>query len=307
MVCLPGIFVLGEERHEFSEPHMGTVWRVVVYADEGMAEDAAEAVFARVEELNGVMSDYEPTSEVRGLGTGGTKVSRDLGMVLVEARRLAEESEGAFDVTVGALTKLWRRAIRKAELPEAGALSAALEASGYEGLEIEGDIVRLAKPGMRVDLGGIGKGYALDAAMKVVREEFGIERALIDAGGDVLVSGGEWTVRVVGNGEPFDLRVSATAVATSGDLYQGAEIAGKRYSHIIDPRDGMALNDGAAATVVAPRGTEADALASALCVLDEPAGRALLAKQKRAAARVTRRLPSGEFATWESPGFPAEN
>ncbi|CAN5330898.1 hypothetical protein BH23VER1_BH23VER1_06230 [soil metagenome] len=298
------------ERFEYSAPHMGTLWRVVIYAeDAGRAEDAAAAAFARVAELDGVMSDYQAGSEVRGLGAAPVVVSPDLLAVLIEAKRFGEDSGGAFDVTAGALTKLWRRAIRRAELPEEGALQAAREATGIGGLVIsEAErVVRLAKPGMRVDLGGIGKCFALDAAMAVLRDGNGVGRALVDAGGDVLAGDGEWTIRVEGNGAPFVVRASRMAVATSGDLHQGAAIGGRRYSHIIDPRTGIALDDGAAATVVAPEATAADALASALCVVGEEDGRALLRKHKRAAARVTRRLPSGDLAVWESEGFPAED
>ncbi len=278
---------------------MGTLWRIVIHTGEaGRARSAADAAFARIDALNKVMSDYDSDSQVRRLGTQWTPAGDDLLRVLVASREFGVQSGGAFDITAGPLTKLWRRALRRQRRPGADALADAMAVTGLENLMIDepGKRVRFAVPGMRVDLGGIGKGFALDEAMKVLRENHGIHRALIDAGGDVIAGdpppGREgWMIEVRGNGS-FRLRVRNLAVATSGDLHQFALIDGKRVSHLVDPRTGDALADGAAATVVARSATTADAMASALCVMNDNAGRILAGKLLAAgeitAARVSR-------------------
>ena len=301
-----------EKRFAYEMPLMGTMWRVVLYApgdQEAKAKAAAEAAFRRVSALNLVMSDYRPDSEVRQLGVDPEKVSDDLCDVLTKSFRLSEESDGAFDVTTGALTRIWRRAFRRVEVPSASVLQEALRHTGWKGVKIDRSRkwVSLASEQMRIDLGGIGKGFALDEAMEVLRKDHGFARAFIDAGGDVLAGDpppgeGAWTVAVRGNGQEFFLAVENEAVATSGDLHQGKTIDGVRYSHLIDPRDGNALRNGAAATVVARDAWLADGLASAACIL-VPSEIEHLIEKKKAAARVTRRLLSGDIRIQDVGGL----
>jgi thiamine biosynthesis lipoprotein len=304
-----------QERFAFEQPHMATLWRVTLYAaSEAEARAAAEAAFARVAELEKVMSDYDPSSEVRQLGTDWGPVSGDLLAVLEASQQIGAASGGAFDVTLGALSRLWKRAIRRGEMPGDEALAAARATAGPGMLQLDpaGRRARVGDAGTRIDLGGIGKGFALDEALEVLREGYGIKRVLIDAGGDVVagdpppgVAG--WSVEVRGNGPPWKVSVANLAVATSGDLYQHAVVGDVRVSHLIDPRTGQALADGAAATVVCASATEADALASALCVLGEREGRAL-AEEFGAEARATRggtgEVPATPSA-WESAGLAA--
>src|SRR5260221_8844696 len=138
------------------------------------------------------MSDYEPDSEVASLSrTAGegkaVKVSRELWTVLSRAQKLAAESGGAFDVTVGPYVILWRQARREHKLPDAAKLEAARAAVGYEKLKLDPKrhMAQLLAPGMRLDLGGIAKGYALDEAMKVLRSH-NVRSALVSGGGDLL-------------------------------------------------------------------------------------------------------------------------
>lgn len=275
-------------RFEFREPHMGTTFRIVLYAsDEATAAKAAKAAFARVAELNKIMSDYLPDSELMRLckksGDESVAVSEDLFRILNEAEKVAVQTDGAFDVTVGPLVRLWRRARRTRTLPRPDELKRALACVDYRKVRLSanGRTVRLLLMGMLLDLGGIAKGYAADAALAVLRRH-GITRALVAAGGDIAVGAAPpgttgWEVGIAPLKEPgaaptHRLLLTNAAVSTSGDLYQAVEIAGKRYSHIVDPKTGLGLVGRRSVTVIAPNATTTDALATALCVMDRTRG-----------------------------------
>lgn len=279
-------------RYEISEPHMGVTFRIVLYAaDETTANKAAQAAFARVEELNGLLSDYDPKSELSKLSdTAGSNqavpVSEELWFVLNKGQEVSRLSEGAFDVTVGSAVKLWRRARRAQQLPDEKLLAAAVETIGYQNLKFNSTdhSVTIAKANTRLDLGGIAKGYAADEAIRVLKEQ-GVNRALVAASGDVVLGDAPpnahaWRVAiaplVVGSPIERYLMLANAAVSTSGDAFQFVEIDGRRYSHILDPRTGLGLTDRVSVTVVAPSGVESDSLASAVCVLGSEKGLKLI-------------------------------
>ncbi len=311
------------ERHEYEDAAMGTQFRIVLYADSREAADAAaQAAFARVHELDARLSDYREESELSRLSAAGGDgelhpVSEDLWRVLTLAQEVAQQSQGAFDATAGPVVALWRRARRQAELPDEARLAKALEATGWRHVRLEerARAVELLRPGMKLDFGGIAKGYALDAALDVLAEHE-IERALVDGGGDVAVRRappGErgWRVEIRPLGDErasVALVLENAAVATSGDAFQALVIGGTRYSHIVDPRTGRALATRTSASVVARDGALADALATATCVLGPDEG--LAACERRGAhARVT--LERGDSTaelrreTRETQGFRA--
>jgi thiamine biosynthesis lipoprotein len=290
------------ELYRFEAPAMGTLFRCSVFApDEGQAREAWEAAIARVLELERVASDYDAGSELRRLCERPvgewTVVSVDLMRLLRRSKEICELTGGAFDPTVGPYVRLWRRARRSGALPEAERIESVASSVGMELVELGEGRVRLLAEGMRLDLGGIAKGDALDEAMRVMRDR-GLGRALLDGGGDVLVgapppdcSGWVIAVRPLGaEGPAWAVSVHDRAVATSGDASQSVEVDGERYSHIIDPRTGLALSGARAATVIAPSGATADALASALCVMGKD-GVALLSLLPRTEACVW----GGEF------------
>ncbi|MEJ2204894.1 MAG: FAD:protein FMN transferase [Gemmatimonadota bacterium] len=286
---------------------MGSPFRLVVYAvDEASAREGAEAAFHEVARLDSLFSDYRTDSEIAFLaarsGDGAAlPVSQDLWGLLRTARRWSELTDGAFDVTVGPLTRLWRWSARRGELPPSGRLRSALGAVGFRNLSFDSarQAVRLERPAMALDLGGIAKGYAADVALGTLRRR-GLEIALVDAGGDVVAGDappGEsgWRI-VIPGGQHVLLRHAA--LATSGDRYRYVEIDGVRYSHIVDPRTGLGVPDAPTVTVMAPDGTTADVLASALTVLAPAAGRALVREVPGASARVR------GADTWTSETFP---
>ncbi|MDH3592373.1 MAG: FAD:protein FMN transferase [Planctomycetota bacterium] len=234
---------------------MGTRARVVLYAnDVALARRAADAALDRIAALEAVMSDYRDDSELMRLcAAGGGVVSDDLRRVLVAARDVSAQSDGAFDVTIGPIVKLWRKRVMPTP--------ADLAKVGWRKVRIEGTRVRL-EPGMQLDLGGIGKGFAADEALQAMRAH-GVQRALVDIGGDLAVGKGPWRVRVAG-----ELRaLENCGVAASGDTERFIEIDGVRYSHLVDPRTGIGLTHRMRVTVIAPTGTEADAWASAASVM----------------------------------------
>jgi FAD:protein FMN transferase len=270
-------------RYEFSKPQMGAPFRIVLYArDKQQAEAAANAAFRRVEQLNQILSDYDTDSELNQLsrtaGSGkAVPVSRDLWNVLEASQRLANLSDGAFDVTVGPYVNLWRKARREQKFPDTNRLAEARQAVGYDKLRLSNRTARLLVPDMKLDLGGIAKGYAVDEAMKVLKQD-GIRHALVAAAGDIAVSKAPpdkpgWQIEI--GSPPKIVSLANTAVSTSGDLFQNVELSGIRYSHIVDPRTGIGLTNRLMVTVIARDSSTADALATAISVLGPEKGRSL--------------------------------
>ena len=302
-------------RFEFTQVEMAVAMRIVVYApDQAKAKQATDAAFGRLHELNGIMTDYDPQSEVmrlcaRSKPGNPVAVSDDLWRVLSRAQRVAELSDGAFDITVGPVVRLWRRARRQHELPSPQRLAEARKLVGYRLVRLisDGHKVELLKPGMLLDLGGIAKGDACDQALAVLEKQ-GLHRALVEAGGDVVLGDpppgkAGWIVGVCSpttESPPTRyLSLARVAVDTSGDAFQYVEIGGQRYSHIVDPRTGMGLTDGSKVTVVAPNGLAGDPLTKVIVVLGPQRGLKLIEETPGAAAWLLR-APQGKVETFES-------
>jgi thiamine biosynthesis lipoprotein len=308
------------QRFSRTERHMGADFTIKLYAaDDETGEQALKTAFAVVAEYDKLMSDYNAESELSQLSQKSPtrspqKVSRPIFDVLSRASDISDKTDGAFDVTVGPLTKLWRRAKRQKELPEADELKTSLAAVGWKKVQLDKDqqTVALVKPGMRLDLGGIAPGYAADQVLALLRER-GIKSALADASGDVALGDpppGEagWKVGLAslkadGPPERF-VTLANCAIATSGDAFRGVEIGGVRYSHIVDPKTGVGLKHRSSVTVLAHDCTTADALATAVSVLGPEKGLGALAKFKDAQARIVWQDEQGEVHSMESDGFP---
>lgn len=276
-------------RHEFTQVRMGVPVTLTVYApSEEVANTAASAAYARLRDLNLMLSDYDPESELmklcRNSGPGKpVAVSRELFDVLLRARSVSERSNGAFDVTVGPLVQLWRRCRRTKQLPSEDELKAARSKVGYQYIVLDEKqrTVELRLTGMRLDLGGIAKGYAGDETLKLLKSH-GLNHALVAVSGD-LVAGdpppGErgWRIGVgpLENAEAPPktfLRIANQAVSTAGDAFQFVEIGGTRYSHLLDPKTGYGLTLRSSVTVVASDGITSDSLDSAACILGGRSG-----------------------------------
>ena len=293
------------ERRQYVQVLMGVQVRVVLYTtDENSAKTAAKAAFERVAELEDIMSDYQRDSELmrlcRRAGTGPVKVSDELFEVLDYARRVSEASNGAFDITIGPLVQLWRDSRKSKKLPDPAALDEARSRVGWRLIRLDrtARTAELIVPGMRLDLGGIGKGYAGDEALRILREH-GVGSAMFEAGGDIVVSAAPpgtdgWEIETE---DGRKLTLADAAVSTSGHTEQFVEIDGVRYSHIVDPRTGLGLTDQYAATVTARRGITTDALATAATLLGPEQSRPLV---KRFSARAWVRILDGETTSRQS-------
>ena len=300
----------GLKRFEFSEPHMGTTFRLIVYMhDEGEAKQASRAAFARVSELDNRLSDYKSTSELMQLcqkaGGPPTPVSEDLFRVLDYAQTVAKLSDGAFDVSVGPLTRLWRLARRTHQMPDADKLAKARDLVGYRNIKLDPakHTVQLLKPGMQLDLGGIAKGYTGDAVLETLAKRK-ITNVLLAAGGDITVGDPPpgtkgWRIGIIPLENPEKtpsrfLILANQAVSTSGDAEQFVEIDGKRYSHIVDPRTGLGLVGRMSVTVIAPHGIQSDSLTKTVAVLGPEKGLPIIDGVPGAAALLVRKTEKGQ-------------
>jgi len=306
---------------------MGVPWTITVHAESAaVGSTAIAAGFAEVSRLEGILSDYDPQSELSRLSAQApnldpTPVSNDLWRVLVRAVEIRDATGGAFDPTVGPLTTLWRQARRSGRMPLPGKLAAAREAVGRETLRLVPDsrAVVLTRPAMRLDLGGIGMGYAVDRAVAVL-ERYGITAAMVDASGDIAVTApppgtAGWRIVVAPlrpagtTPSPHDtgehLLLTHAAVTTSGDAFQAVEIDGRRYSHIVDPRTGVGVAGPAAVTVVAPDCTTADALATAASVLGPEQAASVITATPGCAARFVV-MADGHMEHSQTPRWPSQ-
>ncbi len=305
-------------RFEFEETHMASPFHLVLYSmDEATARRASRAAFDRIAALNTVLSDYDPESELSRLSqaAGGppVRVSADLFDVLARSRKMSERSGGAFDVTISPVGRLWRRARRDGKLPDPARIAEARQLVGFEKMVLnpKARTVRLIKPGMKLDVGGIAKGFAAQAALDVLKRA-GIHRALVGGAGDIVVGdpppdADGWKIAIapldpkVGHSPPT-LLVKNAAVSTAGDGERFVIIDGHRYSHIINPATGLGHEDRAAVTVVAPDGGTADALETTAYLLGPDRGLKLVDETPGAAAVFYRLTPQG-IQTFESSRF----
>jgi len=287
------------ERFTAEKSLMGTVARIALYApDADRAVKAFRAAFDLLDALDARLSDYRPASELmrlsRRAGEGPAPVSPELFEVLRLAREIAAETGGAFDPTLGPLTRLWRRARREGRLPDPDTLERARRLCGWRKLELDpaSRTVSLATPGMQLDLGGVAKGYAADKALELLRST-GLPQTLVVIGGEMAIGApppgrSGWRIAVgpdetAGRGRRI-LRLSNCGVSTSGDREQHLDLHGKRYSHVLERASGQALTGAPTVTVVAPTAALADALATAFHVLGLARARPILNSRREVLA-----------------------
>jgi thiamine biosynthesis lipoprotein len=270
---------------------MGTVIEITLMVDDGeQANKAALQAFQEVKRIEQLMSPKIESGDVfrinQSSGKEWVKVSKETLEVIKKAREISELTEGGFDITVGPLTELWRKAREKKIPPSAEEVKEKLGLVNFKNIEVDkGGKVFLKKKGMAIDLGGIAKGYAVDRAFDVLRS-LGHKNLIVNAGGDLRVGGRKnnepWSIGIQNPRESkkilAKISVSNMAVATSGDYEKFFIYQGKRYHHIFNPKDGYPTEECQSVTIVCKNTMTADALATAVFVLGPEKGYALCQK-----------------------------
>jgi len=290
---------------------MGTVLEISLVArSEPEGRALLEALYAEAAALEAVLSSYDPESALSKLnaGAGGdfARVPPALARILRESLELGARTAGAFDVTVGPLVALWKEAARSGRLPGGAELAAARARVDGRRLELRGDEVRLA-PGTVLELGGIGKGFALDRLAETLARA-GVRDALLSFGESSVVALGappgaeRWRLLVRGPGGGYAgvIALRDQTLSVSSSFGAGDEIAGLRAGHILDPRSGRPVTQERVAVVVAPTATDGEAWSTALVVLGAEPGLALA----EAAPGVEALLLAAGEPPRETAGFP---
>ena len=271
---------------------MGTFANITAVAeDDETIKAGIEAAFDKLVEVDEMMSDYKDDSELSAVNRDAfakpVKVSDELFAVLKASVDYSRKTQGAFDITVGPVVELWRRAGKDGTKPGEKELAEAKARVGYEKLILDekNKTVSFAVEGMKLDLGGIAKGYAIDLAIEEMKKAHAAG-GLVDVGGDIRCFGASpkfnniWRV---GLEDPsgasrylFVLKLSDTGIATSGDYRRFVMVDDKRYSHIIDPATTANVGELTSVTVIAATAMDADALATAVSVMGRAKGLQLI-------------------------------
>jgi thiamine biosynthesis lipoprotein len=302
---------------------MGTFARIVAVAkSETKANRAIKAGFDELVRIDKMMSDYKADSELSKVNREAfgkaVKVSPELFEILQISEDYSRLSSGAFDITVGPLVDLWHKAGETNSMPDANTIAAAKAKVGYEKLILDAKAmtIRFAVEGMRLDLGGIGKGYAVDKAVEAMKRR-GAIGGMVDSGGNIRCFGkpahkGNWLVgiqdpkEVKSAEEDIDsqpmmvLKLVDCAVATSGDYRRFVIVGGKKVSHIIDTNTATGASKMASDTIIAPKAVDADALSTAVNVLGAEKGLDLVDSLLGVEAIIV--TPGPEFRVIKSSG-----
>lgn len=276
------------EWHRDTRGIMGTNIQVELWdADAGHARMCINRVMDEMERINQAMSPYIETSELfrvnRQAADAPVKISAELFELIRKSIALSEQSNGAFDITFASVG--YKYDYRARHKPSEEEIRSSLDRIDYHHLVLDETqhTIRFRKPGVRIDLGGIAKGHAVDNSIRILRE-CGINRAMVSAGGDSRIIGDR-------NGRPWmtgikDPRhkdqsivvipLSDTAVSTSGDYERYFEQDGVRYHHILSPKTGKSVDSTRSVTVLGPDATTTDGLSTTFFVLGPEAGLALV-------------------------------
>ncbi len=287
---------------------LGTQLDITVdHADQALGAFAIEAAFAEMQRLEGLLSHYREDSELgalrRAAGRQALAVSPELWAVLRRAETVSAFSDGAFDATVGAYSG-WDFAGASRHLPSSVELAAERRLVNYRDVVLErGGGVRLRKPGMRLDLGGIAKLPILQAGQNVLRHH-GIRNAMLNGGGDVLccgqLQGRDWRVGLRDPRAPQKLLLTIAlrdgVVASSGDYLRCFWRDGRRYHHVLDPRTGLPSGGVHGVTLIANHSETVNGLGAAIMVAGAVQGRHLIANTPGMAGMIV----SSDSTLWQS-------
>lgn len=276
----------GEQQQVRTTLIMGTLVEIKATGKAQQLDQVITAAIAEMGRIERLFSTHISTSDISQLSSAAQpfQVSVETLALLQRGQQIARQSDGAFDMSLGALKQLWGVENTAPQVPNAEQLQQALHGVGPDALQFDGDWVRKAIPHLQVDLGGIAKGYAVDRALEVLRQA-GVASAAVNAGGDIGLLGERevgqpWRIGIQHPRKSGELLTTLTlvdrAVVTSGDYERFFEQAGVRYHHIFDPRSGYPARGCQSVTVVAADVATADALATAAFVLGPKQGLQLL-------------------------------
>jgi thiamine biosynthesis lipoprotein len=298
-----------------SQPQLGTFVTISASGpDRATTLQAISAAFAEFDRADAMMSIHRADTELARINTNAATnpvfVSPGLFAVLQLAQDISTQTDGAFDITIRPLADLWGFIWKQHRLPTSEELARALPLVNFQNIQLNPaeSAVRFLEPGVSIDLGGIGKGVAVDWAIEKLRS-LGVTNAMVKAGGDLRVSGAppgqaHWTVQLEDpnkEGRRVHIPLRDAALSTSGNYENFFEVNGRRYSHILDPRTGLPVEGIAACTVIAPSCAESDAWATALFV--HGVARSLAEFGPRFAIRFTT-ITNGELAVQQTESFP---
>lgn len=263
---------------------MGTLVEITVsHSDAELIQTVTTQAFDEMKRIEKLMSTYIPDSEIsrinRAAGKKAISVSPEVEEVIREGIYWSEQSGGAFDITVEPLVQLWDFEGEKEIIPGKNTLRKTASLVNYRNIEIKDHTVRLKKPGMAINVGGLAKGYAVDRAISILRG--GVSSGIVNAGGDLFAFGkknkrNSWTIGLQHPRKPQDLlaafAVNNQAIATSGDYQRYFIKDGVRYHHIFDPKTGRPARLMISATLITTEVLDADALATAVFVMGPDKG-----------------------------------
>jgi thiamine biosynthesis lipoprotein len=285
---------------------MGTLCAVTAFhADDAVVDRAANEAFDEMDRLELLMTNWRPTSDVEKVnaaaGKAAVEVAPETLEVIDKAIWVAEKTGGAFDVTVGAFFGLWKfDEDNDGSIPTTKQVRARLPLVDYEDILVDRErrTVKLRRVGQKINLGGIAKGYIVDAGVARLRKA-GLRDFLVQAGGDLFASGRkgdrDWIVGIQDPRAPRELpksgattfatlSLSNQAFNTSGDYERFVIRGGRRYHHILDPRTGFPVTHTRAVTLLAPSAFLADAIDTAILVMGAEAGMKLVEELPEVAA-----------------------
>ena len=301
------------KRYTFSEPKMGSPLNITIFSnDSARASFLAKKSFQIADSLNLIFSDYLENSELNNLSkTAGTDtftpVSPALWDIIKQSVQASQKCNGSFDISVGNIVKLWRKARKEKVFPDKIILHNSLQTVDYHYIILDSTnySIKLLRKNTLLDLGGIAKGYVAQVIVDYCKKQ-GIEKALVDAGGDLAMIGKDWNIGInIPNSEELMqgfLMLQNQAVATSGNMYQFVEIEGKKYSHIVNPHTGLGLTHQRNVTVIATDGAKADWLATACSVLSVRKALKLIRKMSNCEVLMLE-IQKGKLRKWQSKGF----
>ncbi len=305
--------------YEIDFPAMGTLVSFKAYhSDPEVLKRAFLVAEQRVHALEAILTDYDPDSETSRLSSTAVakpvKVSAPLWQTMVAADRWQRATHGAFDASLGALTKLWRKSRRSKRSPSTSEIEQALQQCGWQYVRLDSinQTVQFLRPDIQLDFGAIGKGFIVDQAFECLQQNQ-VSSALVNISGNMRAGDpppdrAGWRVEIAPieqGGEPLQMvSIANQAIATSGDLWQFTMIDGRRRSHILDPHTGLGVLGPLCATVIAASASDADAMATAACIMGFDRAQEVSRTCSGMELSIADKISTERVSVQSTPGFP---